>query len=196
MSDAISQLIDLFSRLPGIGKRSAARLVFHIIETDQRFAQKLGDSLKEFHLNIKKCSSCANITDTDPCNICVDLKRESSIVCVVENVPDLWAVNSGGTYRGKFHVLHGLLAPLDGIGPEDLNIKLLYDRVKKESVKEVIIATRPSVEGEATAMLIKENLKDMDVKITRIASGVPHGSELEYIDSNTLERAISGRREF
>ncbi len=195
MSGAINELIDLFARLPGIGRRSATRLVFHLIDSDPRYINRLGEALSKFHGAIKKCSICANISDTDPCDICQDTQRDDSVICVVENIPDLWAVNSGGSFKGMFHVLHGLLAPLDGISPEDLNLDLLLHRVNKYKVKEVIVATRPSVEGEVTAMLIQQTLEKTEARITRIAQGVPHGSELEYIDARTLEHAFTGRRD-
>ncbi|MBN2341709.1 MAG: recombination protein RecR [Deltaproteobacteria bacterium] len=195
MTGAILEMIDLLARLPGIGRRSATRLVFHLLDANPEYAQRLGAALCDFHNQIERCSECANMSDQNPCPICTDHHRDDKTVCVVENIPDLWAVDSGGTYRGKFHVLHGLLSPLDGIGPDDLNVDLLIDRIKRNHIGEVIVATRPSVEGEATAMLIRQSIGALPVKVTRIASGVPLGSELEYADARTLERALQDRKE-
>lgn len=194
MTGAIQEMIDLFSRLPGVGRRSATRLVFHLLETSPDYAVRLGTALCEFHQKIERCSQCANISDQNPCPVCSDSHRDPSVICVVENVPDLWAIDSGGSFRGVYHVLHGLLAPLDGVGPDDLNIDLLADRIRNDAVTEVIVATRPSVEGEATAMLIRQSLSGFPITISRIASGVPLGGELEYTDARTLERAIQDRK--
>ena len=194
MSGAIQEMIDLFSRLPGVGRRSATRLVFHLLDASPEYAVRLGTALCEFHNRIERCSECANMSDQNPCPVCSDHHRDHRVICVVENIPDLWAIDSGGTYRGVYHVLHGLLAPLDGVGPDDLNIDLLVDRVRNNDVNEVIVATRPSVEGEATAMLIRQSLGDFPVIVSRIASGVPLGGELEYTDARTLERAILDRK--
>lgn len=195
MGDPIQELAELFSRLPGIGKRTATRLVFHLLNTSPDYAGKLGSALSEFHSKIQKCDVCANISQQNPCPICSDPIRNQQIICVVENIPDLWAIETGGTYKGHYHVLHGLLAPLDGIGPDDLNIPLLEKAVVSKQATEIIVATRPSVEGEATALLIRQQLSHRGIKITRIASGIPHGSELEYTDARTLERALDDRRE-
>lgn len=195
MTGAIQEMIDLLARLPGVGRRSATRLVFHLLESSPEYATRLGSALCQFHSQIVTCEKCANISDQNPCPVCSDLHRDSKVVCVVENIPDLWAIDAGGTYRGHFHVLHGLLAPLDGVGPDDLNIDLLVDRVKQDGLTEIIVATRPSVEGEATAMLIRQSLQGLPIKVTRIASGIPLGSELEYADARTLERAIQDRKE-
>ncbi len=195
MTGPIHELIELFARFPGIGRRSATRLVFHLLDMNPEFAARLGESLLSFHQRIVRCGVCANMSDSDPCGICTDRGRDKTTICVVENVPDLWAVDAGGTYRGRFHVLHGLLSPLDGIGPDDLHLEQLLERVAAGGVAEVIVATRPSVEGEATALLIRRTLEKTAVKVSRIASGVPHGSELEYADARTLERAFADRRE-
>lgn len=195
MTGAILEMIDLLARLPGIGRRSATRLVFHLLDANPEYAHRLGTSLCNFHNQIERCHQCANMSDQNPCPICKDPHRDNKVICVVENIPDLWAIDSGGTYRGLFHVLHGLLSPLDGVGPDDLNIDLLVDRTKRGDVKEIIVATRPSVEGEATAMLIRQSVEMLPVKVSRIASGIPLGAELEYADARTLERAIQDRRE-
>ena len=195
MAGAIQDLADLLARLPGVGRRTATRLVFHMLKTNSDYTYALGTSIATLHQKVCRCSTCANISDSDPCPICDDATRDERQICVVESVPDLWAIESSGSYRGRFHVLHGLLKPLDGVGPDDLNVDLLSARVGDSAVEEVIVATRPSVEGEATALLIKHALAETGVQLTRIASGVPHGSELEYTDSRTLDRAIGDRRE-
>lgn len=195
MAGAIQDLADLLARLPGVGRRTATRLVFHMMKASSDYTDALGTSIATLHEKVRRCSTCANISDSDPCPICDDATRDARQICVVESVPDLWAIESSGSYRGHFHVLHGLLKPLDGVGPDDLNVDLLSNRVHDSAVEEVIVATRPSVEGEATALLIKHALAESGVQLTRIASGVPHGSELEYTDSRTLDRAIENRRE-
>ena len=166
-----------------------------MMKASSDYTDALGTSIATLHEKVRRCSTCANISDSDPCPICDDATRDARQICVVESVPDLWAIESSGSYRGHFHVLHGLLKPLDGVGPDDLNVDLLSNRVHDSAVEEVIVATRPSVEGEATALLIKHALAESGVQLTRIASGVPHGSELEYTDSRTLDRAIENRRE-
>ncbi|MBN2526891.1 MAG: recombination protein RecR [Deltaproteobacteria bacterium] len=195
MTGAIQEMIELLARLPGVGRRSATRLVFHLLDASPEYAHRLGTALCQFHNQIERCSECANVSDMNPCPVCSDPHRDPKVICVVENIPDLWAIDAGGTYRGVFHVLHGLLAPLDGVGPDDLNVDLLVHRVEQGDIQEVIVATRPSVEGEATAMLIRQALEEQSVKVTRIASGIPLGSELEYTDSRTLERALQDRKE-
>jgi len=195
MSGAIAELAELLARLPGIGRRSATRLAFHLLKANRDYVQKLGESVGSLHDRVRRCSICANIGDDDPCAICADGARSGRALCVVESVPDLWAIEEAGTFRGRYHVLHGLLKPIDGVGPADLNLATLKDRVAHEGVDEVIVATRPSVEGEATALLVKQTLSGLAVRITRIASGVPHGSELEYADGRTLMRALDDRRE-
>lgn len=195
MARAIQDLSDLLSRLPGVGKRTATRLAFHLLKAKEDYARALGESISTLHERVCRCSTCANISDTDPCHICQDPGRDQRVVCVVESVPDLWAIEAAGTYRGAFHVLHGLLKPLDGIGPDDLNLDLLRERVISGEVREVILATRPSVEGEATALLVRQLLEGTGAAMSRIASGIPHGSELEYTDARTLERALTDRRE-
>ena len=195
MTGAIKEVAELLARLPGVGKRTATRLAFHLLKSNPDYVAQLGYAISTFHERVCDCSVCANISDIDPCEICADPARDNKQICVVESVPDLWAIENSGTFRGKFHVLHGLLSPLDGIGPDDLNMDKLAYRVSNEEVKEVIIAVRPSVEGEATALLLKQTLSSYPLKVTRIASGIPHGSELEYSDSRTLIRALDDRRD-
>jgi recombination protein RecR len=195
MPGAIAELAELLGRLPGIGRRSATRLTFHLLKANDEYVKRLGETIAALHDRVRRCSICANIGEDDPCAVCADRGRSSAAVCVVESVPDLWAIEESGTFRGRYHVLHGLLRPLDGVGPDDLNLAALRDRVGREGIAEVIVAARPSVEGEATALLIKQSLAGLPVRVTRIASGVPHGSELEYADGRTLTRAIDDRRE-
>ena len=195
MSGAITELADLLGRLPGVGRRTATRLTFHLLKANDEYVRRLGESIASLHERVRRCSICANVGDQDPCAICADRGRSGAAVCVVESVPDLWAIEESGTFRGRYHVLHGLLRPLDGVGPDDLNLAAIRERIAAEGISEVIVATRPSVEGEATALLVKQSLRGLDVRVTRIASGVPHGSELEYADGRTLTRAIDDRRD-
>ncbi|MDJ0762715.1 MAG: recombination mediator RecR [Myxococcota bacterium] len=195
MSGAIQDLTDLLARLPGVGKRTAQRLVLHLLRSPAAYARQLGAAIGAIQDVVCPCSLCRNLTETDPCPICTDPRRDETRICVVATVPDLWAIEESGVFRGQYHVLHGLLAPLNGIGPDDLHIELLRERVAGGNVSEVIVATRPSVEGEATALLISQTLSECDVRITRIASGIPHGGELEYADRMTLNRALTDRRD-
>lgn len=195
MSDAIHDLAELLARLPGIGHRTALRLTFHLLKAQDDYLKSLGAAIATIREVVTPCGVCRNLSEQDPCPICSDPRRATDQICVVANVPDLWAVEESGAYRGLYHVLHGLFAPLDGIAAEDLKVDRLRERVAAGGVEEVIVATRPSVEGEATALLIQQTLEGLDVKISRIASGISYGGELEYADSMTLGRALSGRNE-
>ena len=195
MSDAIRDLAELLARLPGVGKRTAMRLTFHLLKSPEEYLKHLGGAIQSIRDVVKPCSECRSLAETDPCPICSDPRRDAEQICVVAGVQDLWAVEESGSYRGRYHVLHGLFSPLDGVGPEDLKMDLLLERVKKHRPREVIVAVRPSVEGEATALLIQQTLAESDVKVTRIASGISYGGELEYADRMTLGRALDGRRE-
>ncbi|MFO8073050.1 MAG: recombination mediator RecR [Polyangia bacterium] len=195
MSGAIHELAELLARLPGVGRRTGVRLAFHLLEASPRYSEQLGEAIARLHRRVVRCSRCGNLDDCDPCGICQDPARDEGTICVVASVPDLWALEESSSFRGRFHVLHGLLSPLDGVGPEDLPLEELKARVEENAVEEVIVATRPSVEGEATAMLIRETLADSPARVSRIASGVPHGGELEYADRVTLGRALDDRRE-
>jgi recombination protein RecR len=192
---SIQELAELLARLPGVGRRTAIRLAFHLLRSHEDYARELGAAIATLHERVHPCSVCANLSDDDPCAICADPGRDERAICVVANVPDLWAIEQAATFRGRYHVLGGLLRPLDGVGPDDLNLERLVERAAAAEVEEVIIATRPSVEGEATALLIRQSLEEHDVRITRIASGIPHGGELEYTDRMTLGRALDDRRE-
>ena len=196
LPDSVEKLVNALSRLPGIGPKSAQRLAFHILKSPKEDALELSESLKEARENIRHCVQCGNFTDQDICSICSSVKRDNSVVCVVENPQDIMAVESSGEYNGLYHVLMGALSPLDGIGPEDLTIDRLASRIKESGVQEVILATDPNVEGEATAQYVKEILAVFPVKVTRLAHGIPIGGNLEYADGVTLGRAIEGRREF
>ncbi|MCP4605768.1 MAG: recombination protein RecR [Proteobacteria bacterium] len=195
MTDAIADLTELLARLPGVGRRTALRLTFHILRAEEEYVHRLGQAVSTIRDRVHPCSECRNLAETDPCSICADQRRDRGLICVVASVPDLWAIEESGSYRGLYHVLHGLLAPLDGIGPDDLYMDLLRTRIEPGEVTEVIVATRPSVEGEATALLVNQVLEGLDVRLTRIASGIPHGGELEYADQVTLGRAIQDRRD-
>jgi recombination protein RecR len=195
MSTAIHELAALLARLPGVGKRTATRLTFHLLDAPEEYARRLGETIASLHRRVTPCGVCGNLDDADPCAICTASNRDDRTICVVAGVPDLWAVEESSAFRGRFHVLHGLLSPLDGKGPDDLNLAGLRSRVEHGSVEEVVIATRPSVEGEATALLVRETLAGLAVRVTRIATGVPHGGELEYADRVTLGRAFDDRRD-
>jgi len=189
-------LIEHLKKLPGIGEKSAARLAFHILKADREAIEGLSSALMEVKDRICLCRICFNITDEDPCAICVDPRRESSLVCVVEEPADLLAIERTGQFRGKYHVLHGVLSPLDGIGPEDIRIDELVQRIKGQQVAEVILAINPSTEGETTSVYLAQILQPLGVKITRIAYGIPMGGDLKYTDDMTLTRAMESRREF
>ena len=192
---ALTQLEDCFAGLPGIGRKSAGRLAYHVLKMPDEKAELFAKSITEAKKNIHYCEKCCNFTDKKICNICEDKARDNSTVCVVEDPRDVGAIERTGEYSGGYHVLHGSISPLNGVGPDDIHIKELITRVPKENVKEVIIATNPTVEGEATAMYISKLLKPLRVKITRLAYGIPVGASLEYADEVTLSRAIQGRSE-
>jgi len=190
----LSQLIGQLSKLPGVGPKTAQRLAFHILEMKQKDAQDLAKSISEIRNKLSYCSICNNLTQNDPCQICSQHKRDKSLICVVEEVKDVIAMEKTGEYKGVYHVLHGAISPIDGVGPEDIKIKSLLPRLD-ENTSEVILATDPNVEGEATAMYISKLLKPLGVKVTRIAHGLPVGGDLEYADEVTLSKALEGRRE-
>lgn len=191
----LTKLIEQFERLPGIGRKSAQRLAFYVLSLSKERAQQFADAIVEAHEKIKKCKVCQSLTETELCPICADQARDRSIVCVVENSQDVIAFERTKEYHGLYHVLHGLISPMDGIGPDQLYIKELLSRLNDGSVKEVVMATNPTVEGEATAMYLARLLKPMNVRVTRLAYGIPVGSNLEYADEVTLYRALEGRSE-
>jgi len=192
--DPIKRLIHAFSRLPGIGEKTATRLAFFVLDADEFVPRELAESLIEATSKVSLCSVCCNLTESDPCHICADTRRDASLICVVESVPSLMAIERTGEYRGLYHVTHGVFSPLEGIGPDELHLGELVNRLRGE-VQEIIVATNPSVEGEATALYIQRLCRPLGVKVSRIASGVPIGSDLEYADQVTLARALEGRRE-
>lgn len=191
----IANLIEQLSKLPGIGKKTAQRLAFYILEMDNVEAEKLAYSIKEAKEKIHYCKVCCNLTDEEICSICSDSKRDRSIICVVEGAKDVVAMEKTREYKGLYHVLHGVISPMENVGPNDIKIKELLDRLKDGNVEEVIIATNPTVEGEATALYIAKLLKPLGIKITRIAYGIPVGGDLEYYDEVTLSKAMENRRE-
>ena len=191
----LARLIEELERLPGIGPKSAQRLAFHILERPEDEVRELADAITDVKQSIRYCSQCFNFTDTDPCAVCADERRDHSVVCVVAEPRDVIAMENTGEYRGVYHVLHGLISPLDNVGPEQLRIAGLIDRVRAGGVKEIIIATNPVVEGEATATYLAGVLKPLGVKVTRIALGLPVGGDLDYADQLTITRALQGRTE-
>jgi len=191
----IDHLIEALSKLPGIGRKTASRLAFHILRSSPSEAQALARAILDVKEKIHLCSICFNLTDEDPCRICQDENRNREVLCVVEGPNDLIAIENTGTFNGRYHVLHGTLSPLEGVGPEDIKIKELMGRIKRETVGEVILATNPTVEGGATALYLTDLIKPLGVKVTRIAYGIPMGGEIEYSDGMTLSKALEGRRE-
>lgn len=191
----LAKLINEFSKLPGIGNKSAQRLAFHILSLEDREAEALAQSIINGKRTMKYCSVCGNLTDQDPCAICSDQKRNRNIICVVESPRDVMAMERIREYDGLYHVLNGVISPMEGIGPEDINLKSLITRLQQNDCEELIIATNPNIEGEATAMYIARLLKPAGIKVTRIAHGIPVGGDLEYADEVTLLKAMEGRRE-
>ena len=194
-SETVNKLINQFERLPGIGHKSAVRLAFYILEAPKEVAQEMSKILVEAKANVKFCSTCFNLTENDPCDICSNNKRDESIICVVENVKDVIAMEKTHEYKGFYHVLHGSISPMNNIMAGDIRIKELIQRLSDDKVKEVILATNPTVEGEATAMYISRLIKPSGINVTRIAHGIPVGGDLEYTDEITLIKALQGRRE-
>ncbi len=191
----LSNLIGELSKLPGIGGKTAQRLAFHILSQDDRDAYALAEAILDAKKNMKYCSVCGNLTDVDPCSICTDPTRDQSVICVVESPRDVSAMERIKEFQGLYHVLHGAISPMDGIGPEDINLRQLIVRLQQNDIREVILATNPNIEGEATAMYTARLIKPAGIKVTRIAHGVPVGGDLEYADEVTLSKAMEGRRE-
>ena len=192
---ALARLIHALAKLPGIGEKTAARLAFHILRAPDEYARDLAAAITEVKAKMRLCSVCCNLSETDPCWTCLDPNRQETMVCVVEEPRDLLALERARDYKGRYHVLHGALSPLDGIGPDDLKVKELLARLSGETVREVIVATNPTVTGEATALYHARLIKPLGVKVTRIAHGVPVGGSLEFIDEVTLNKAMENRRE-
>ncbi|MFQ8603283.1 MAG: recombination mediator RecR [Anaerovoracaceae bacterium] len=191
----LNKLINELSKLPGIGGKTAQRLAFHILSMEDKDAFELSDAIRDAKSSMTYCSVCGNLTDSDPCSICMDESRDKSVICVVENPKDVAAMEKIREYKGYYHVLHGAISPMDGVGPDDINLKSLILRLQDENVKELIIATNPNIEGEATAMYIARLIKPSGIKVTRIAHGIPVGGDLEYADEVTLLKAVEGRRQ-
>lgn len=193
----IARLIQQLGKLPGIGEKTATRLAFHILRSPESYARELAAALLEVKERIRLCSVCMNLTERDPCAVCSDVRRGTTSICVVAQPTDLLAIERAGGFRGHYHVLHGVLSPLDGIGPDDLRLRELLLRLQSATppIEEVIVATSPNVEGEATALYLARVLKPSGVRVSRIASGVPIGGELEYADAVTITRALEGRRD-
>ncbi|MFY9213359.1 MAG: recombination mediator RecR [Tissierellaceae bacterium] len=191
----IANLIEQLSKLPGIGRKTAQRLAFFILEMDDLEAEKLSQSILNAKEKIRLCSICCDLTDVDPCNMCQDTRRDKSIICVVEGPKDVIAMEKSREYKGDYHVLHGVISPMDNVGPNDIRVKELLARLSDGQVKEVILATNPTVEGEATALYLSKLIKPLGIKVTRIAHGIPVGGDLEYFDEVTLSKAIENRRE-
>jgi recombination protein RecR len=198
LPSSVQNLIDELAKLPGIGPKTAERLAFYLLRSSNKDINALGQALLNLKGKIKTCSQCFNLSETDPCTICADNNRDTSKICVVEEPLDVLALEKTGEYKGLYHVLGGVISPIEGIGPDDLHIKEFLPRFSKNKnqVKEIILATNPSLEGEATAMYLKKLLEPLGIKLTRIARGLPIGAELEYADEITLSRALEGRKEY
>ena len=189
----ISRLIQELTKLPGVGEKTAFRLALHILRASQEDGESLARAILEVKEKIRLCSQCFNLTDQDPCRICQDPRRNGEVICVVSGPEDLMALEKSGSFRGLYHVLHGVLSPLEGVGPKDLRVSELLSRLQGGKVKEVIVATNPSVEGEATAQYLSQIIKPLSIRVTRIARGVPMGGDLQYIDAITLSKSLENR---
>lgn len=194
-SESVQKLIKEFEKFPGIGHKTAVRLAFFVLESDENFAKEMASTLVEAKQSVKFCSKCFNLTDKEPCEICSNPKRDNEVICVVEDVKDVVAMEKTHEFKGLYHVLHGAISPMNNVSAADIKIKELITRLADGKIKEVIIATNPTIEGEATAMYISRLLKSMGIMVTRIAHGIPVGGDLEYTDEITLIKALEGRRE-
>ncbi len=192
---SLKSLIDCFKKLPGVGEKTAERFSLSVLDFDEKLIESFSDSIKDVKYKIKRCSICNNLTESDVCDICRDDSRDSSVICVVSEAKNSILFEKIGSYRGKYHILNGLISPLDGIGPEDINIDKLIERIDSEGVSEVILALKPSIEGETTSLYISKVLSGKGVRVTKIAQGIPMGADMEYIDMLTLEMALSDRKE-
>ena len=192
---ALERLITDFSKLPGIGRKTATRLALYILRRPASEAQVLAEDLASLHTSIQLCSSCYAFSETDPCGICGDIRRNNKFVCVVEEPGDLLSIEKTGAYRGVYHILHGVLSPMDGIGPQELKVKELLNRIRHQDIEEVLIATSSTVPGEATASYLMDQLERFSIKLTRLACGIPMGMDIKYADEHTLARAIESRQQ-
>ena len=195
-TDAISRLVQEFSKLPGVGPKSAQRITFHLLRASEEKSQDLAEALLSLKQKIALCSTCCNVTESDPCPICRNPQRDTTQVCIVEQPQDTLALEHTGIYKGLYHVLHGAISPTEGVGAEDIRIKELLNRLQNSHVKEVILATNTNLEGEQTAMYLNQLISPLGIRVTRLARGLPFGTELEYADDVTLTRALEGRQEF
>jgi len=195
-TDAISRLVQEFSKLPGIGPKSAQRITFHLLRSSDEKAKDLAEALESLKQRITLCSSCCNVTESDPCPICRNTQRDTTQLCIVEQPQDILALEHTGIYKGLYHVLHGAISPTEGIGTDDIRISELLSRLQNNTVQEVILATNTNLEGEQTAMYLSRLITPINIKVTRLARGLPYGTELEYADDVTLTRALEGRSEF
>jgi len=194
-SPTIEKLIESFEKLPSIGHKTAIRLAFHVLQQGDKETEKFMQAIQDAKTKLKYCDICFNISDTNPCQICSNQRRNQNLICVVEDVKDIIAMEKTHEFNGTYHVLHGSISPMNGIGPEDIKIKELLQRIQANKIEEIIIATNPRVEGEATAMYLSKLIKPLGVKVTRIAHGIPVGGDLEYTDEITLMKALEGRHE-
>jgi recombination protein RecR len=192
-SDSLARLVEEFARLPGIGRKTARRLAFHVLKTDEESVIRFAEALRDVKRRVMFCATCHNVTEASPCPICLDPRRTRDLVCVVEEPSDVLAIEATAEYRGVYHVLHGVLSPLDGVGPDELKIKELLARVREEPPREVILALNPDTEGDATAFYLQKLLSPLGCEVSRIARGIPVGGDLEFADAVTLGRAIQGR---
>jgi len=195
-AEAINKLIQEFNKLPGIGPKSAQRIAFYLLRASDEQSRLLAEAILSLKQKITLCSTCFNVTESDPCPICRNDQRDHTQICIVEQPQDILALEHTGIYHGRYHVLHGAISPTEGIGTEDIRIRELLNRLQDGSVKEVILATNPTLEGEQTAMYLSQLISPLGIKVTRLARGLPFGTELEYADDVTLTRAIEGRQEF
>ena len=195
-AEAINQLIQEFGKLPGIGPKSAQRLTYYLLRANDEQTKLLAEAILSLKQKITLCSTCFNVTESDPCSICRNDQRDHSLICIVEQPQDILALEHTGIYRGLYHVLHGAISPTEGVGANDIRIQELLSRLQDGSISEVILATNPNLEGEQTAMYLQRLILPLDIKVTRLARGLPFGTELEYADDVTLTRAIEGRQEF
>ena len=191
----IANLVEQFSKLPGIGKKTAQRLAFHVLEMEDIDADKLSRAITDAKAKIRLCSVCCDLTEEDPCHLCKNEQRDRSMICVVEGARDKIAMERSREFKGQYHILHGVISPMDNIGPADIKVKELLNRLADDVVKEIIVATNPTVEGEATALYLSKLIKPLGIKVTRIAHGIPVGGDLEYFDEVTLAKAMDNRRE-
>ena len=196
LSDSVTRLIEEFAKLPGIGKKSAERLAYHVLRVSQTEALGLADAIRNVKKNVRHCRTCFNLAESDECTICSDPRRDRSLLCIVEQPRDLMALEQSGTFRGLYHVLLGRIAPLEGVGPDQLTIDALVERVRKDGFREVIMATNPTLEGDGTALYISNRLAEFPVEITRLARGITSGSVLEFANKEILADALSGRQKF